>query len=121
MHRTSATPSEVLAETQEPLKLVPFVAQAEAWRWGSQRRRTQGTAEERALLSPWPVPRPRSWPQLVNEPQHETELRGLRKCVARGQPYGSPAWVQTTATQLGLQATLRPRGRPRKTEENPDS
>ena len=34
--------------------------------------------------------------------------------LAREIPYGSDAWVQTVAQRLGLQSTLRPRGRPRK-------
>ena len=36
-----------------------------------------------------------------NQPQHETELASLRRCIARGQPCGSPSWVGRTAEQLG--------------------
>ena len=42
------------------------------------------------------------------------ELEALRRSVVRGQPYGSEAWQQQTAKQMGLQYTFRPQGRPRK-------
>jgi putative transposase len=50
----------------------------------------------------------------VNEPQTEAELDAVRLSVARGRPYGSEAWLEAVVQRLGLQATVRPRGRPRK-------
>ena len=41
------------------------------------------------------------------------ELEAIRRCVARGQPFGDPSWAETCARQLQLEFTLRPRGRPR--------
>ena len=90
---------------------------AEDWRWGSAWRRIHGTAEERQLLSAWPLPRPRQWAEHVNRPQTNAEVKAIRHCVVRGQPLGSAPWIAETALELGLQSTLRPRGRPRK----PDS
>ena len=49
-----------------------------------------------------------------NEPQTEAEVERLRECLRRGQPFGSLSWMTQTAAQLGLQASLRPLGRPRK-------
>ena len=88
---------------------------AEDWRWGSLWRRVNGTPEQKSLLSDWPVPRPRQWMAYVNRPQSEKELNAIRHCVNRGQPFGSPDWVQKVASDLGLESTLRPRGRPSKT------
>jgi putative transposase len=51
---------------------------------------------------------------LVNQPQTEAELDALRRCVPRSQPYGSDQWVNRMAVKLGLECTLRPRGRPKK-------
>jgi hypothetical protein len=34
--------------------------------------------------------------------------------VHRSQPYGSDDWVKRAAVTLGLESTLRPRGRPKK-------
>ncbi|MBW3539501.1 MAG: hypothetical protein KY476_04460 [Planctomycetes bacterium] len=50
---------------------------------------------------------------LVNQPQTDAELDALRRSVRRGQPFGSEAWVQRTATHLGLGSSLRSRGGPR--------
>ena len=106
---------QIMRYTERNALRAGLVAQAEAWRWGSLWRRTEGSAEQQALLSPWPLPQPTDWIRLVNQPQQETELAALRRSVTRGRPYGSQSWVRTTAEQLGLQATLRSRGRPRVT------
>jgi len=38
-----------------------LVERAEAWRWSSLWRRTSGTAEQKQLLSDWPVAYPKDW------------------------------------------------------------
>ena len=86
---------------------------AEEWRWGSLWRRVNGSVDQRKLLSDWPVARPRQWVEHVNCPQSEAELNAIRTSVVRGQPFGSPSWIQETAKVLGLESTLRPRGRPK--------
>jgi putative transposase len=93
-----------------------LVRRAEAWRYSSLWRRMHGDAASRKLLSDWPLPRPRSWVQYINQPQSETELESIRRSVQRGQPYGSEAWVRSAAARLGLESTLRPRGRPKAQE-----
>jgi putative transposase len=91
-----------------------LVAQAQAWRWSSLQRYYCGDAQARALLARWPVARPRHWLEHVNAPQTEAELESLRRAIRRNSPFGNSAWQQTIAKRLGLEATLRPRGRPRK-------
>jgi len=93
-----------------------LVGRAEEWRWCSLWRRVRGGRKELRWLSDWPEPIPSDWPALVNQPQAEAELEAIRRSVVRGQPYGSDAWVQDTARDLGLQSTLHARGRPRKSE-----
>jgi len=89
----------------------------ENWRWSSLALR-QGVGRsqvELALwraLSHWPVPMPRNWVKWVNQPQSADELAALRRGVQRGTPFGSNRWIGSTATQLGLESSLRPRGRP---------
>ncbi len=90
-----------------------LVERAEDWPWCSLSRPRDETAELRIPLSSWPVERPLDWPAWVNQPQTAGELEALRTSVARGRPFGAAAWVGRTAQRLGLQATLRPRGRPR--------
>ena len=91
-----------------------LVDRAEAWRFGSLWRTTQGTAADREWLSSWPVPRPRDWLRHVQRPQTEAELASLRRSTSRGVPYGGPRWTERVVGALGLETTLRPRGRPRK-------
>jgi len=91
-----------------------LVSRAEEWRWSSLWRRQSGSAEARALLHAWPLPMPRHWSATVNRPQTESELKALRRSVNRGTPFGTDRWQAHTAKKLGLEWTLRARGRPRK-------
>ncbi len=91
-----------------------LVRRAEEWRWSSLWRRQFGDSESRKLLSAWPLPRPRDWRKVVNRPQSEAELKALRQSVQRGTPFGTTQWQVRTANRLGLEWTIRPRGRPRK-------
>ena len=88
--------------------------QAEAWRWSSLWHRESGSAA--LLLDAGPLAWPADWTAWVNQAQTEAELESLRRSVRRSCPYGSEPWQRTTAERLGLQSTLRPRGRPRKEE-----
>ncbi len=90
-----------------------LVRRAENWRWGSLWRRYKGDANAQALLSAWPLPRPRNWLAYVNRPETPKELAALRRGVQRGCPFGSTQWQNRTAKRLSLESTLRPRGRPR--------
>ena len=86
---------------------------AQQWRWSSLWRRESGSVEQQSLLSAWPLPAPSRWCQLVNEVQTEAELQALRKCVNRGQPFGPESWIDHCVRKLGLESTIRPRGRPK--------
>ena len=90
-----------------------LVRRAEAWRWCSLWRRSAGDAAAQGLLGNWPVRVPAHWTYWVNQPQNEAEVEAVRRCVTRGRPFGSDAWVARVARDLGLEVTLRPRGRPK--------
>jgi putative transposase len=86
---------------------------AENWPWSS----LYGIA--RSQPEPWlclkgPTRRGRNWVSGVNRPMTEAEVTAMRNSIARGTPYGSETWAAETASQLGLEASLRPRGRPKK-------
>jgi putative transposase len=89
-----------------------LVARAEEWKWGSLYRREHGHGL--SILSDWPVPRPADWLEFVNEPQTQAELDALRRSVNRGCPFGEDDWQKQVVADLGLESTMRPRGRPRK-------
>jgi putative transposase len=87
-----------------------MVEEADAWRWSSLWHRTH--RNRAGLVDAGPVVLPRRWRQHVQAPQTEAELAALRRSVVRGAPFGDADWQQRTAKQLGLESTLRSRGRP---------
>jgi putative transposase len=91
-----------------------LVERAEEWPWSSLACRLAGSEVAQRRLHPWPVSVAMDWRQWVAEPHSEAELEALRRSIARGCPYGPEAWVEKVVERLGLQSTIRPRGRPRK-------
>jgi putative transposase len=94
-----------------------LVSRAELWRWCSLAQRLGQGMENGPVLAEGPIVWPKRWAALVNGVETEGELAALRRCVERGQPFGSEAWVRRTAGALGLASTLRARGRPKKIRE----
>jgi putative transposase len=73
-----------------------------------------GTAQAKALLTAWPLPR---WPggvAHVSGPQTATELAAVRRSVPRGNPFGAPFWSDEMVRRRGWESTFRP---PRPSEE----
>jgi putative transposase len=95
-----------------------LVAKAQEWQWSSLWRRRQKDAKLREILTDWPVDRPARWVSRVNAAQTDEELEQLRLCVSRGRPFGGPVWTKRTINRLGLESSIRPRGRPRKSVRN---
>lgn len=83
-----------------------LVRRSVEWSWSS--------AAATVPLADWPVDRPRRWRSWVDQPQTPAEESALRLCIARGRPYGDESWAKRTATRLGTESSLRPRGRPKK-------
>ena len=92
-----------------------LVARAEEWRWSSAYRVARQDDKLVEFLSPWPMDRPQNWIELLNEPDRASQLDDLRSSAQRGRPFGSEDWIIIVAKQLGLEATLHPRGRPKRT------
>ena len=91
-----------------------LVRRAEDWRWGSLYRWKHGPAKAKALLAAWPLPRWPGWAEHVNAVQTEAELAAVCHSVQRGNPLGDPSWSDEMVRRLGLESTLRARGRPKK-------
>jgi len=94
---------------QNPLRKA-LVDKSENWLWSSLKGRNGAPSFVRS----GPVSVPKYWGRVVNRPISLGELDQLRQSVNRGTPFGSPAWVTRTVKRLGLESSLRPRGRPRK-------
>jgi putative transposase len=94
---------------RNPLR-AKLVKEAQQWRWSSLWHRLHGN--EASLVDDGPVAMPRRWRHRVQSPQTAAELEAVRRSVVRGAPFGAAPWQQRVAKRLGLQSTLRPRGRP---------
>jgi putative transposase len=92
-----------------------LVRRAEQWAWSSARFWIKGAKVDSrpSFLASGPTPFPRDWLAWVNAAVTANELEALRRSVTRGSPYGGPRWMARIAADLGIQSTLRPRGRPR--------
>jgi putative transposase len=101
---------------RNPLR-AKLVRKAEEWRWNSLWHRVHGT--EGLLLDKGPIAVADDWRECVNRPETEAELAAVRQSVGRGIPFGEEAWQRQTAQRLGLDSTLRRRGRPRKPAPEP--
>ena len=93
-----------------------LAGRAEHWRWGSLYRWLRGNADDRKLLATWPVPRRPGWAAFVNSAQTEAEVKAVRRSVQRGNPFGDEPWSDRAVRRLGLESTLRPHGRPKKSK-----
>jgi putative transposase len=82
--------------------------------WFFLARRRGGVDQARPRLHPSPVASGADRVRRVNGAQAGAELEALRRSVARGRPYGPEAGVETGVGLLGLESSVRPRGRPRK-------
>ena len=95
-------------------KRAALVKKAEDWPWSSVHVRLYGNAEQKKLLSPWPVPQPRDYLKWLNHSQPKEEIENIRYAIKRNRPYGSEKWVAKAVTQFGLESTLRNPWRPGK-------
>jgi putative transposase len=83
-------------------------SRAEDWPWSSARRHVARLRSAPPFeLAPWPIALPPG------------ELEACRLAVTRGRPFGRFSWQLRIAHQLGLDATLRPRERPRRSTPTP--
>lgn len=93
-----------------------LVDRAESWRWGSLSRRLEPAGGAGAPLSAWPIERPVDWVKRVNAAMSPPEEEALRQSLRRGCPFGPREWNEATTRRLGLESTLRPVGRPKKSK-----
>lgn len=69
-----------------------LVASAHDWRWGSYWTRISGPEKRVSLLSEWPIIRPSSYDEWVNEVEHEGVLEQIRNHIQKNKAYGDTEW-----------------------------
>jgi putative transposase len=79
---------------------------AAQWPWSS--------LHHAELVDPWPVPAPAEWDDLLGQPLDHGTLEELRNSARRQTPFGEANWQAAVVRLGGMQATLRPRGRPQR-------
>jgi len=75
------------------------------WPWSS--------LQHPALTDPCPLNTPAHETQWLDVPLSDHDLAAIRTCVNRQAPFGDPWWIERVVALLGLESTLRQRGRPR--------
>ena len=63
-----------------------LVDRAEVWRWGSLWRREYGDAQQKTLISEWPIMRPKEWVAWVNEEESAAALKRIRQSIRCQEP-----------------------------------
>ena len=87
------------------------VERAEDWRWSSLWVRENGTAEQKAVLAPWPTRKPpKDWAERVNAEITRKEQERWELSLGRSQPFGDNGWTALVAKKLGLEHTIRSEG-----------
>jgi putative transposase len=81
-----------------------LVKHAREWRWND----LSGALK----ASPWPVRKPPNWLSIVDAAIEPEQAERLERSLARGTPFGNDRWTMQIAKRLGLEAKLRPIGRP---------
>lgn len=83
------------------------------WPWSSAGNPPGDTPKPPLMLSAI-FPRPRS---QLSRKLSANQLESIQRSITRGSPLGDLAWQEATAKTLGLESTLRPRGRPKKAKK----
>lgn len=88
-----------------------MVESAKEWKWSSHMETTGD--KERRITDAFPVTLPINWSNYVDSPLTDKKLARLRQGVNHQSPYGILEWVADICKRLGLESTIRKRGRPR--------
>jgi putative transposase len=91
-----------------------LVERAQDWRW-----RSLMPDANRPDLDPGAVIRGPGWLEFVNTPLTEAEVAAIRLSLRRDRLYGTDAWTTETAGLLGLEYSLRSRGRQPRASDPP--
>jgi len=88
-----------------------LVDSALEWNWSSHAERLGKKPRDLADFPPLDLPE--DWDAYVGMPLTGGELERLRQSVNRQSPYGNSLWQSQVCEELGLESTIRPKGRPR--------
>lgn len=87
-----------------------IVPSAKDWSWSSHRNRA---GLNNSIAEKLPITLPVGWTSCVDQMLTEDELAKIKTSMHRQTPFGSPPWQTNICRELGLESTLKPKGRPR--------
>ena len=88
-----------------------LVERAEDWPWCSASPGAAGP--NRPVLTPWPMPKPARWNDLLNAPESPDVLHQIRSAIRLNRHFGSEPWRCSAAGSLKWRSGERGSGRPR--------
>lgn len=91
-----------------------LVQRVQDWRWSSLWRRLYGSEKQKRLLDLWPIPEKEDYLNLINQTEADAVIIDIRESIQRGKPFGEGSWIGKIVKFLGLESTIKPRGRPKK-------
>ena len=92
-----------------------MVQRSQDWEWSSLKPTARSGPD--GLLCDGPILKAAQWTRYVNGVETEAELKALRHSLARDTLLGDTHSQTRTAGILGLEISLRPRGRPKQQEK----
>ena len=90
-----------------------LVKHAIDWDWSSLKERKTGNN----IISNPSISIPDKWEDFVDIPLTQGEIDKIRLSIKRQTPFGDSEWQKKMCLSFGLQHTMRPRGRPPKSEK----
>ena len=89
-----------------------MVNSARNWLWSSHKETTN--ERTKLLVNKAPIELNKDWTKYVDEVWDDIELKRIHQSINRQSPYGELKWQAKIVEELGLESTVRPRGRPKK-------
>jgi hypothetical protein len=68
-----------------------------------------------------PIYLPKNWNEFINEKENKINLDIIRNCINRQAPLGEKNWQEKIVKKYGLESTINPRGRPKKSNSSPSA
>ncbi len=98
---------------RNPLR-AKLVSDINKWKYSSFYRRLHGSVKQKKLLSKPDTTLPKNYVSFVQTPLTPADLKSVRLSVNKSVPYGKEVWRDAMVDRFKLQATMREKGRPKK-------
>ena len=103
----------LLRYVERNAKRANLVKKAEEWQWSSVWRREKGTLKQKKILSQWPIPLPKDYLSILNQPLTTSEEDSLERSEEKSVPYGADTWVFKIVKKYKIEQVLKGVGRPK--------